>query len=64
MMRISRHVFVTTAFLTLCGASATLQAQTFQRVIGGGFDDRPSCVETTTDNGYIISGDLRVAIYI
>ena len=37
--------------------TANLPAQTFHHLIGGPFDDRPSCISKTEDGGWIISGD-------
>jgi hypothetical protein len=48
--------------IALLGASALLStpvlldAQLFQRTLGGILDDQPQCIESTTDFGYIIAG--------
>jgi hypothetical protein len=44
-------------------SSGFVQGQTFHLLTGGGFDDRPSCIEKTIDNGYIISGDQSITEY-
>jgi len=50
-------------FVMLLVASGVTQGQTFHHLTGGAFDDRPSCIEKTTDNGYIISGDQSITVY-
>ncbi len=42
--------------------SGAVHGQTFHHLTGGGFDDRPSCIEKTIDNGYIISGEQSIAV--
>ncbi|MCA8960265.1 MAG: hypothetical protein KDC38_07115 [Planctomycetes bacterium] len=52
--------------ITLLGALATtagLEAQLFQRQLGGNLDDRPNCVERTIDGGSIICGDQSLVVY-
>lgn len=44
-------------------AAGPVAAQTFQRTIGGVYDDRPHCIETTIDGGSIICGDQSIATY-
>ncbi|MEM7260526.1 MAG: hypothetical protein AAF488_00950 [Planctomycetota bacterium] len=50
--------------LALISLASALDAQTFQRTIGGLFDDRPNCVETTIDGGSIIAGDRSIVEYV
>lgn len=50
--------------LGVVGVTAALDAQTFQRTLGGAFDDRPNCVEKTTDGGSIICGDQSVLVFV
>lgn len=50
--------------LALISLVSVLDAQTFQRTIGGVYDDRPHCVETTTDGGSIIAGDRSIVEYV
>ncbi len=55
--------FMQIAFISLLLlTSGAVQGQTFHHLTGGGFDDRPSCIEKTIDNGYIISGDQSIAV--
>lgn len=56
-------VLPSTALAMLLFCSGLVQGQTFHHLTGGGFDDRPSCIEKTIDNGYIISGDQSIAVY-
>lgn len=56
--------FVPTLALTLLVLNAgPTAAQTFQRTIGGVYDDRPHCIETTVDGGSIICGDQSIVTY-
>ena len=48
------------AALGALAATFGLEGQTFQRTLGGIYDDRPYCVEHTNDNGYIICGDQSI----
>jgi len=57
----SFHVLPSTLMAVLLFSSGLVQGQTFHLLTGGGFDDRPSCIEKTIDNGYIISGDQSIA---
>ncbi len=51
--------------LVLLGLALTtsLSAQTFQRMVGGVFEDEPTCIEHTVDDGYIISGTQSEIVY-
>ena len=42
----------------LLGASSLL-AQPFERIISDTLDERPNCIEHTTDDGYIIAGTQK-----
>ena len=44
--------------LLLLGA-AVLGAQPFERIISDTLDERPNCIEHTTDDGYIIAGTQK-----
>lgn len=59
----SFHFLPTTIMATLLLSSGFVQCQTFHHLTGGAFDDRPSCIEKTTDNGYIISGEQSITVY-
>lgn len=59
----SFHFLPTTIMATLLLITGFVQGQTFHHLTGGGFDDRPSCIEKTIDNGYIISGDQSITEY-
>lgn len=55
-------VLPSTILAMLLFYSGLVQGQTFHHLTGGGFDDRPSCIEKTIDNGYIISGEQSIAV--
>lgn len=50
------RIITTIALLAPLFLSGIIEAQPFQRRAGALLNERPNCVEHTTDNGYIVVG--------